>query len=926
MRRIVLLCMIGKAVAVGQVQELSALHVIDSALTLLGMARHDLWLPGDVTPADSHRLPVIAGLFRQPFQIFPLVRREAERWWSLRPGTIDEVAREWFQCLAIGNYTPRYYEQLLSARQLDSLLGINLEQQVGLIAATSLRQYLGPLVQAWGEIEKVRNGIRELPFLTEVADSLLLLSEDDAKASLFELKAREVAGMERARQFFQKMLEVPWQRLLAPMVSLWRSLAATVERNSPPLDRYRDSVRTTILETPYGRIAIGGPGDDVYDGDFTFILDVGGNDRYRMPSQTKAEVLARPVRIIVDLSGDDTYVGTDFAFGSGFFGCGFLIDLQGNDLYRARHFSQGAALGGLGVLWDGAGHDQYWGGIHVQGAAAFGIGLLFDAEGNDGYHCWAQSQGFGFVRGYGALVDRKGNDFYAAQSPYVDVLRYERHFLTFAQGAALGYRPLASGGIGLLLDSAGNDTYISDIYGQGTGYWYALGALVDWGGEDRFIAYQYAQGAGVHLAFGLLWDEAGDDVYISHGVSQGCGHDIAFGVLYDAAGDDSYVCESLSQGAANANGLALFLDAHGRDAYIARRANTMGYGDFRRHYGSTGIFTDAEGADWYADTASNQWVRLQSTYGVLLDGELLPSPPPEPRPGIDVPDSLRMPLAESLDSLFVQASAAAQKFQYIVQPARERIASKGAAALPFLAGKLATESARERLALEEILPRLAAYDSTALHRLIVDSLRSDNERTLALMATVAGKLRLKAAVPALQALLADRRWFIRAMAGLRLGEIGDTAVQAQLRPLLQDAHPLVRARVTFALLRLSLHQPLEFWRQIMADSFHIVRAAAIQGALQHGRKLPLSVMERLWRLPLSLSAQRMLSWLVLALDTATSLSRVERLLLRQPEAVRQTVYLLLAQQASDPWAKQLLRACLRRERKPLLVPLRYRQP
>ncbi|MCS7169974.1 MAG: HEAT repeat domain-containing protein, partial [Candidatus Kapabacteria bacterium] len=878
-----------------------ALRVVDSALFLLGMDRRDWWLPGEIGEADKHRLPVTSALFREPFQSLALVAREAELLTALRPATVDRAAHHWFELLALGEYAPQYYEQRLSARELDNLLGVELEQRLGLIAATSLRQYLAPVIQAWRDIVAARAALRHFALLTDLGDSLLMLSEEDSKASLFELKAREIWGIEQARRFFHAAAETPWQRLIAPMFSLWRAVWATVERNSPPLDRYRDSVGTTILETPFGRIAVGGPGDDAYVGDFTLIVDVGGNDRYLFPSFAKAEALARPARVIVDLSGDDLYDGGDFTFGSGFFGCGILVDLQGNDVYRSRHFAQGAAIGGIGILWDGAGTDRYIGGVHVQGAAAFGLGLLADGDGNDLYQCFAQSQGFGFVRGYGALLERSGNDTYVAQSPYVDVLRYEQHYLTFAQGAALGYRPIASGGVGILLDSAGNDTYVSDIYGQGTGYWYALGALVDGGGEDRYVSYQYAQGAGIHLAFGLLWDISGNDAYIAHGVSQGCGHDIALGMLYDAAGDDYYLCESLSQGAANANGLALLLDLHGSDGYSARRPNTMGYGDFRRHYGSLGIFADAEGVDWYADTAANRRARVRSSYGTLLDAELLPSLPPPPRPGIDVPDSLRMPLAGSLDSLFIQASASAQRFQYIVQPARERLVSLGASALPFLATKFATESPRERLALEEILPGIASRDSAALYRLVVDSLRSAQERTVLLMGTIAGKLRLRAAVPALQALLSDERWHIRAMAALRLGEIADPGTQPALRRCLEDPHPMVRARAAYALLHIQPYQSEEVWKRILQDTFQVVRFSALHGAIQHG-KLSLSLLEKLWGLPIPLAYRKALGWLLMGVDTgAVSPARIARLLLQQPLRVRQTAYFALAQQRTNPW-------------------------
>jgi hypothetical protein len=890
-------------------------RVLDSALTLLGMSRTDLWLPCDAVEPDAYRLPQVCAFFEQPLQLLPWLEEQRQLLLALRPSTLEQSARQWVELLTGTAPMLPTYEQRLSARELDSLLRFNLERRLGLIGATVLRQYLVPCIEAQRELLALRSRIPQLPLLAELADSLLMLSEESATASLFELKAQELWALERARQFFTAAASVEWERWLAPMLGLWRAIWAAVERNSPPLERYRDSIHTTILETPFGRVAFGGPGNDTYTGEFLLIVDVGGDDRYLLPALSKEEALAQPVRVIVDLAGNDLYHAGSYSLGAGFWGCGILIDWAGNDVYAAGDFSLGSAVAGVGVLLDRAGTDQYLGGVHTQGAGAFGIGVLLDLAGNDLYRCAAHAQGFGFVRGYGALVDMEGNDLYLAHSPYVDVLRYDQHFLTFTQGAALGYRPLASGGVGILLDSAGNDLYVSDIYGQGTAYWYGVGALLDCAGDDRYIAHQYAQGSGVHLAFGVLWDRAGDDLYRSYGVSQGCGHDIAAGILLDEAGEDVYSAESLSQGAGNANAISLLLDLHGDDAYSARQPNTMGYSDLRRSYGMIGIFADAQGRDWYGDTTRNGRVRLQSTYGVLLDAELLEPLPPPPRPGIDVPDSLRMPLAGSLDSLFVQASAAPQKFQYIVEPARERIVSFGAQALPFLASKLSTESARERLALESILPRIYARDSAAVARLLLDSLRSDNPRTLALVATVVGRVRLRAARAELERLLGDPVWRIRALAAQQLGELGDPGAISALRPLLRDEHPLVRARAAFALLQLQPRQ-LEVWQQALADPSQLVRYGAVQGALRHGR-LPATLVQELWRLPLELRARQSLGWLVASVDTAASPRTFARLLQQQPAPLRRVAYSVLRDQRS-PWSARLRAECARLESDPAL--------
>ena len=94
-----------------------------------------------------------------------------------------------------------------------------------------------------------------------------------------------------------------------------------------------------------------------------------------------------------------------------------------------------------------------------------------------------------------------------------------------ALGFAIGARPRAGGGIGVLYDRSGNDFYNAEIYAQGTSYWYSLGMLIDERGQDIYNATQYAQGAGVHLSIGYLCDGAGDDSYHSRfGPGQGGAH------------------------------------------------------------------------------------------------------------------------------------------------------------------------------------------------------------------------------------------------------------------------------------------------------------------------------------------------------------------------------------------------------------------
>lgn len=373
----------------------------------------------------------------------------------------------------------------------------------------------------------------------------------------------------------------------------------------------------TLLGRHEGWI-ISGAGDDYHTGDFTVLIDIGGNDRYDL---TYDPAQPHP-RIIIDLAGDDTYIGkSPHTVGAGLFSLGLLIDWSGNDTYRAENFSIGSGFCGVGIVYDRAGDDRYWGDTFTQGAGAFGLGVLFDESGRDVYQAAFYAQAFGFTRGAGLLIDRQGNDNYLAGDKYSDVLRYDNHYLSLSQGFGYGMRPFMSGGIGALIDLEGNDTYKADIFGQGSSYWRSIGFIYDKSGNDQYLAHQYAQGAATHMTLGALVDVSGDDFYRSKGVSQGCGHDYAFGVLLDRSGNDVFHAVDLSQGAGSANGVGLLCDLAGDDRYhIDNPANTHGYGNPRREFGSIGLLLDLNGSDIYDGAgADNSVWRVDGKWGGGFD-------------------------------------------------------------------------------------------------------------------------------------------------------------------------------------------------------------------------------------------------------------------------------------------------------------------
>jgi hypothetical protein len=446
-------------------------------------------------------------------------------------------------------------------------------------------------------LEDVNDEFRPLPEL----DSLQKFEE--------ELSIRAIPVCEKLKMEF--LGNAHWYQIVH-----FDSLIIELKTSEAEYSKLFDSRDWQIeKETIGGKIAIGGWGENHYEGKYMFILDFGGDDQYLMDHNDS-------LQIIIDLSGNDKYIAReDHCLGSGFLGVGILYDGRGDDLYGAKNFSLGSGLFGIGVLIDESGNDTYYGDTHTQGAGTFGIGLLIDRGGNDEYKAALFGQAYAGVDGFGSIIEHDGNDTYYAGGKYKDFLRYEDHYISLSQGFAFGVRPRMSGGVAMLIDSAGHDTYISDIFGQGASYWYGLGALYDLSGNDKYLSFQYAQGSATHLTLAILMDKAGNDYYFSKGVSQGCGHDLAAGYLIDYAGDDTYQAYDLSQAAGSANGTGMLIDYLGNDSYeVKADNNTQGYGNPRRDYGSIGLFMDLEGEDHYIGNGKNNhyWI-IDSKWGIGMD-------------------------------------------------------------------------------------------------------------------------------------------------------------------------------------------------------------------------------------------------------------------------------------------------------------------
>ncbi|MDZ4742501.1 MAG: HEAT repeat domain-containing protein [Verrucomicrobiota bacterium] len=378
------------------------------------------------------------------------------------------------------------------------------------------------------------------------------------------------------------------------------------------------------FQTPLGKVYLSGTGSETYTDDAFLIIDLGGDDIYLNNAGGANCLKGLPISVVLDRRGNDLYRSKlPGVQGAGIFGLGVLVDFEGNDTFECGSCGQGFGFFGLGILESCMGQKQsFKGKTLVQGAGLFGSGILRQVmEGNTRYEALSYSQGFAGVKGFGLLDDQHGNDEYIALGDN-DVGWIPGHKFTMSQGFSIGMRPWFGGGIGILRDLFGNDTYKADVYGQGAGYWYSTGILFDSSGNDKYESKQYAQGAGIHLASGALIDTQGNDQYTCGSICQGGAHDYSAGILRDVRGDDLYKAVSTAQGAAINNSVAFLIDLKGNDSYSGESFyDTQGSGQNgdRRQYGAIAGLFDFTGNDTYSQGWIDNMTWLKPFYGVGID-------------------------------------------------------------------------------------------------------------------------------------------------------------------------------------------------------------------------------------------------------------------------------------------------------------------
>jgi len=429
------------------------------------------------------------------------------------------------------------------------------------------------------------------------------------------------------RQAFEDRLsqfETPDYRALLPLVEREAVLAGMLDLVGA-VERLQKFVKNEAalpsvawsLQTPFGLIVVDTTGRNNRHQlkDPLLVLDVGGDDDYEFLAQEDTHTIS----VLLDHRGNDRYAtaapGADPS--SATLGYGILWDTEGDDRYEGTQQAQASALFGAALLVDGGGSNRFVASSRSQAHAIGGLAVLVSAGGDDEFTAHTYSQATGGPQGVAVLVDTGGNDRYTlSRQPLVRPSpQLPDRNTSMGQGAGYGIRGVffdgrsTSGGIGMLLDLAGDDRYEAQVFAQGAGYYEGLGMLLDDGGNDRFESAWYAMGASAHSAAGILLKRGiGSDVYRStHEMVLGAANDLSVGVFVDEGGNDDYTVGQLSLGVAYANSTGIFIDGAGNDRYTVMSATCRAlgaaylheWGNPREAWASLGLFIDLGGVDSY---------------------------------------------------------------------------------------------------------------------------------------------------------------------------------------------------------------------------------------------------------------------------------------------------------------------------------------
>ena len=359
--------------------------------------------------------------------------------------------------------------------------------------------------------------------------------------------------MESDKAFFEALEKVDWSKLLASaqvLASLTQSdylkSLQTVLAAMSPIAKKVEGVTGDVLfmtETRHGLILIGGKGPNTYDvkGPVALLIDLGGDDVYKGTSRP-ATTAGIPTASSSTWEATTGMSAARWAWPPAVSVSACFTMWPATTLTSSVPARGGVGLGGSACRWTAKATTN----TKAHASRKAPRSRHRPALGRCGqrqHTSWGLALGFGGPGGLGIVLDNAGNDQYQCGYKYPSgynksdaptakpgdpEFQWDSFGLAMGMGRrvcppdpdALGFN--LAGGIGMVIDLAGNDKYDSSNFSQACGYFFGIGLMLDLAGDDHYQAARYGLSSGAHYGLGLFIDYQGKDTYNCVGPTYNC--------------------------------------------------------------------------------------------------------------------------------------------------------------------------------------------------------------------------------------------------------------------------------------------------------------------------------------------------------------------------------------------------------------------
>ncbi len=559
-------------------------------------------------------LPLVEDLLRSPLQTSQTIDFLADL--VKRPSTSADQITSAFKAIGV---VPKVSQSPGTSPTMPVNLPAELSAPVGMLLAGLISAQSGLNGAVYSLNTRQRAEARIAPESAASDDPFLLPQAHSFDvANRFDLARLAASGILAARSVDAAIPRLKSARVSGPFDVRWQS---------PVGDVIISSGNASFDSITLARTAL--------------LVRLGGSTRYLGPAASAEE---GHIRIVLDLGGPVTVVSSGPAAGSGTYGLGLFYALgPGPHSADVGERSLGAAHFGVGYAAFEGDRVYLSSRRFGQGAAAYGVGVLVTSGTNAALRSTLAGQGFGGTQGAGLWL-HDGDGLNAQCGFNVPDAREPLGSLSMGQGAGMGPRAFAAGGLGIASIVGNHPTLTASYFSQGSGYWHGLGALFIRGDDARVQSRRYGLGTGVHFgigSFNLVGRRA--DV-VGWGVGPGFAWDYGVG-LFELHGDDAHIRSDWANGRSDLGGLAMALIEGDRNELSLQGFGTGSFSRSQAGYGLVAIRGDgvrlrasdlqlSVALSSYSILRADPWGALQIDGHVALDPSLnLPEPkwPPPQR-------------------------------------------------------------------------------------------------------------------------------------------------------------------------------------------------------------------------------------------------------------------------------------------------------